>query len=237
MSKPERLFELLLVRHAQSCGNAGIPSDDDVSGGQDTFLSPDGVRQAALLADRFARCPLDAIYSSGLVRAVQTACAVASAQPSALARRVRILPLLTECNVRADYGGYPIDRLRGMFPAAKIADGWQGTQTVLPSDDEADPAYNIERAEKALAYLKDRFQGGERVMVVAHGMFNTIFLMQALGVNKQNFDPDFANTSVTRLSFYKAGAGPWGFDVCLHELNDYAHLRADFPQMRYENKE
>ena len=236
MKKPKLLFELLLVRHAQSCGNAGICTGDDPADRYDPVLSPDGERQAELLAARFSKYRLDAVFSSGLVRALQTASAVIAAQPDDGVKRVEILPLLTECNTRENYTGRPIEALQAQYPAA-FAAGWQGRQTVLPNDDVLDPAYNIDRAQKTLTYLKDRFQNGERVMVVAHAMFNTILLMQALGVVIQTFDADFENTCVTRMSFYAAGTGPWGFDVCLNELNDYAHLYSDFPQMRYEIKE
>ena len=236
MNKPKLLFELLLVRHAQSCGNAGIYTGDEPADIHDPVLSADGERQAGLLASRFAQYRLDAVFSSGLVRALQTASAVAAAQPHDGAKHVEILPLLTECNTRDNYTGRPIAELQAQYPAA-FAAGWQGGQTVLPNDDELDPAYNIDRAQKTLVYIKSCFQNGERVMVVAHAMFNTILLMQALGVSIQTFDADFANTSVTRISFYETGTGPWGFDVCLNELNDYAHLHTAFPQMRYEKKE
>ncbi|MBQ7541507.1 MAG: histidine phosphatase family protein [Clostridia bacterium] len=234
MTTPKLLFELLLVRHGQSRGNAGVVSGDGTADRQDAVLSENGRRQAALLAERFQAYPLDALFSSGLRRAVQTASAVAAAQPENGAHRVEILPLLTECNIREDYCGQPLTELRKLCPSAGFAEEWTQTQTVLPNDEQTDAAYNVERAGRALAYFKDRFHSGERVMVVAHGMFNTIFLMQALSVEPQRFDPDFANTSVTRLSFYEAGTGPWGFDVRLHELNDHAHLFGQFPEMRYE---
>lgn len=237
MPEPKCLFELLLVRHAQSCGNAGIVSGESAADRYDSALSDDGMRQAKLLAARFAQYPLDALFSSGLIRAAQTASEIAAAQPPNGAKRVQILPLLTECNVGEDYTGRPIQTLQTFCPAAELADGWQDSQTVLPNDEELDGAYNIARAQKTLALFRQRFQNGERVMAVAHGIFNTILLMQALGVDNQMFDPDFANTSVTRLAFYETGTGPWGFDVRLRELNDYSHLHAAFPRMRYEIKE
>ena len=234
MASPKLLFELLLVRHGQSNGNAGLHTGDTPMDRQDSELSPDGVRQAQLLAQRFRQYPLDALISSGLRRAIHTASEVAAAQPENGAHRVEILPLFTECNIREAYCGQPIEALRAAYPAAAFAAGWTDAQTVLPNDEETDAAYNLERANQALAYLKNRFQNGERVMVVAHGIFNTVFLMQALEITDQRFDPDFFNTGVTRLAFYEAGTGPWGFDIRLRSLNDYAHLFAAFPQMRYE---
>ena len=233
MSEPILLFELLLVRHGQSTGNAGVPGES-ARDRQDPELSDEGCRQAQLLAQRFRRCPLDALFSSGLLRAVHTACAVASMQPENGAKTVEVLPLLTECNTLEDYTGQPMETIRSFYPMARFAPGWTQTQTVLPNDERSDEAYNIDRARHALAYLRDRFRNGERVMVVAHGIFNTVFLMQALQIPVQRFDPDFDNAGVTRLLFYKTGTGPWGFDVRLCSLNDLSHLYDTFPQTRYE---
>ena len=233
MMQSEPLFELLLVRHGQSTGNAGIHGES-VRERQDPDLSPDGCRQAELLAERFRQYPLDALFSSGLLRAVHTASAVAAAQPQNGAHTVEVLPLLTECNTREDYTGQPIETIRARYPAAEFAVGWTHIQTVLPNDEATDEAYNIDRARQTLQYLKDRFHNGERVMVVAHGIFNTVLLMQALEVFDQRFDPVFDNTNVTHLIVYKQGTGPWGFDVRLRRLNDCAHLYADRALTRYE---
>lgn len=60
---------VLLVRHAQSAGNArGV-----FTGGMDVPLTDLGRRQAALLADRLAAQPIVAVYASGLQRARETA--------------------------------------------------------------------------------------------------------------------------------------------------------------------
>lgn len=233
MSEAKILFDLFLVRHGQSAGNAGIRGRS-VRDRQDSDLSPDGLRQARLLAERFSGCALDAILSSGLFRAIHTASEVAALQPEDGAHDVEVLPLLTECNILEDYTGQSMDTIRETYPAARFASDRTDTQTVLPNNEATDEAYNIARAKDALDYLKSRFQNGERVMVVAHGIFNTVFLMQALEIDDQRFDPDFANTNVTRLTFYESGTGPWGFDVRLRYLNDVSHLLGEFPQMRSE---
>ena len=236
MAEPKLLFDLFLVRHGQSCGNAGISKGDTVADRQDPMLSETGKKQAALLRARFAATELDAIFSSGMRRALQTAAAVADCQPSGGAKTVEVLPLMTECNTREGYTGFSFDELRAIAPASRPADGWDSPQTVLPNDEETDEAYNIDRAVQTLSYLRSRFRRGERVMAVAHGVFNTVFLMQALGVDTQRFDPDFDNTSVTYLSLFEEGTGPWGFDVRLRTLNDTSHLKAPFPQFFNETQ-
>ncbi len=66
MSPPTRLY---LVRHGQSAGNA----DGRFGGHGPTPLSKLGYRQAELTAEALAREGISAIYSSDLIRAVQTA--------------------------------------------------------------------------------------------------------------------------------------------------------------------
>ena len=236
MCKPMILFDLFLVRHGQSNGNAGICTGDSAADRQDALLSETGRRQAELLARRFSAVPLDAVFSSGLRRAVCTAQTVVLRQPPDGTHTVEILPLLAECDIREDYTGFSFEALRELASASAAAAGWDDPQTVLPNDEETDGAYNIDRAKRVLEYLFSRFHAGEQVMVVSHGIFNTILLMQALGVEPQRFDPDFDNTSVTHITFYRAGTGPWGFDVRLRTLNDTAHLGAEYQDHRGGNK-
>ena len=60
---------LLLVRHGETAWNA----EHRIQGHLDIPLSPSGIQQAARLAKRLAGTPIDAIYSSELVRAWLTA--------------------------------------------------------------------------------------------------------------------------------------------------------------------
>lgn len=237
MDKPILRYELLLVRHGQSNANAGTHTGDTPRDRQDSELSASGVLQAQLLGERFRTYALDALYSSGLLRAVHTADAVARYQPPNGAHTVQILPLLTECNIRESYTGCSLQQIQKTYPAVRMADGWTDPRTVLPNDEDLDEIYNVCRARRVLEYLHDRHRGGARVMVVAHGIFNTVLLMQALGVDVQRFDPDFNNTSVSRIFFYEKGTGPWGFDVRVLFLNDFSHLHEAFAQMCFEKPE
>ena len=60
------------VRHAESCGNVGIPYLQDYQK-DDPPLSPAGLLQAEWLADSGFLSDADRIFSSTLVRAVETA--------------------------------------------------------------------------------------------------------------------------------------------------------------------
>ena len=58
---------LYIARHGESLGNTGEDT------GHDPKLSVKGMRQAELLGERMKNLRLDAVFSSPLTRAVQTA--------------------------------------------------------------------------------------------------------------------------------------------------------------------
>jgi len=59
------------IRHGESESNAGLSNEPDCS------LSPHGRAQAARVAERLARLPVEAIYSSPFRRAIETALSLA----------------------------------------------------------------------------------------------------------------------------------------------------------------
>src|SRR5512142_825206 len=73
-SYPESVTTLLLVRHGETDWN----SDGRVQGHLDVPLNAAGRAQAARLADILASVPIDAIYTSDLSRASETASAIAA---------------------------------------------------------------------------------------------------------------------------------------------------------------
>jgi len=82
---------LILVRHAQSAGNALRV----FSGGMDVPLTDFGRRQAEALADRLASHPIAAVYASGLQRARDTAQATAARH----GLEVTVIDGLRECGL------------------------------------------------------------------------------------------------------------------------------------------
>ena len=95
-------MEILLIRHAQSKGNA----KNTVQGHLDEGLSDLGKEQAQKLSDCFNPGDLDAIYSSDLGRAVQTAEPIAKK----LKIQIQIDPDLRE----ADFGIWEGDTYNGV---------------------------------------------------------------------------------------------------------------------------
>jgi alpha-ribazole phosphatase len=61
---------IFLVRHAEA---VGIDRQKRYLGQQDVDLSPFGIRQAEMLGQAFGHCPIQAVFTSDLLRAVHTA--------------------------------------------------------------------------------------------------------------------------------------------------------------------
>ena len=85
------MIHIILIRHGKTAWNAAEGQDERFRGRLDVPLAEEGVAQAHLTADRLARWPLAAVYSSPLQRALRTAEIIAA--PHRLA--VRPLPGLT----------------------------------------------------------------------------------------------------------------------------------------------
>lgn len=229
--KPIIELELYFVRHGQSHGNAGT-AGDDLRSREDPELTEKGENQVRLLGERFSQIKLDAVISSGLVRAMSTAKAVVSHQPQGGAHTFEINPLFTEvgCNAN-DYHGIDGSELRERFPQAVFGGG-----DMLIASESNDDAAAYARALKVVEYLKGRFHSGERVLITAHAAFNTLFLFALLGVDYRviAFDPNLCNTGVTKIVFYAKGTGPFGDDIRLSYCNDLSHLYAEYPLLGFE---
>ncbi|MBQ8783630.1 MAG: histidine phosphatase family protein [Clostridia bacterium] len=225
-------LQVYLVRHGESMGNIGHAGQADVSfvDREDPMLSPDGERQAQLLGERFKSCPLNCVFSSGLRRTLSTANEVIKAQPENGAKEIEIIPELSETGVPDEYYGFTLPELQEKYPV-KLADGLTAERMIVASKG-TDDYWNLARAEKIWSYLLNRFNSGEKIMLTAHGCFNTSLFLSALKIPPQTgFDMSFSNTSVTKFIFYQPGTGRYGDDIKLSYHNDMSHLYNEFPEM------
>ena len=234
----EIALELYIIRHGQTFGNLGASSEGksykDI---HDPVLTPKGQNQAEKLGGRFASYPFDAIYASGLRRAMQTAGEIAKRQPENGAHNVILHPLLSENGgVREEYSGLTWDEAHEMFPFVTLAEGFSKTDDMICCTKGWTDAMQLERADKVLSHIKSRYNGGAKVAVVAHAAFNTFLFHSALGLDPEKviFDPHFLNTGVTKIVFFKEGTGRYGIDVQLVFQNDLSHLYADYPDYGLE---
>ena len=195
--------EVLLIRHGESA--AVVP---DTPGSDDPPLSERGEAQAAAVAARLATTSVDAVYSSDLARAAQTAAAIAAPHGLAVVERADVREVhLGEWNE----GGFR-QRAAANDPdyLAFIAAGrWE----VIPGA-EADSALRARMAtavtEVALAHP------GGRAVVVCHGGSINAWLADRFG-SERSMVVSIDNTSITRI---RTDGTHW----LIRTVNDVHHL-------------
>ncbi len=159
-----------LARHGESEGNfAG-----SLQGSRfDTPLSGRGRRQAEALAIRLAEEGIDAVWSSPMARARETAAIVAA-------------PLGLSVSIDADlvefdwgvWSGRPFDGVLEQEVSTMRA-RWRAGETDLAPEGGESPAGAALRAERFLARLRQT--GARAPLVVAHGRLNRILMTLLLG--------------------------------------------------------
>ena len=195
-------MDLYLVRHAETFGNTG--ADDSA----EPVLTERGHAQAALLAERLAAVPFDAVFSSPLLRAVETAQSILSRQQGTAP--VELLPELMEYEAVPDYCGLPTEKLRQVCPSAVYPD-----RHALPPDTEEAA---LERARLVIRHVRGRCPDGN-VLLVAHGQFNTFLLLAAMGLPKpEGFNFSQRNACIDRILYLPDGR------VKAKLVNDVSHL-------------
>ncbi|MGN6389669.1 MAG: histidine phosphatase family protein [Burkholderiaceae bacterium] len=161
MTNAATLTDIILIRHGETDWNA----ERRLQGHLDVGLNRRGRRQAAAVAAALRDEPLDAIVSSDLQRARDTAEAIAA--PHGLP--VETVPALRERRFGA-FEGLRYDEIRERYPDAYAI--WQAREP-----DARPPTGQIEgetlrefhhRTTTALEALAARF-AGRRIVVVAHG--------------------------------------------------------------------
>jgi phosphoserine phosphatase len=149
------MTELLLVRHGETDWNA----ERRFQGHADPPLNDVGRRQARALADELAGERIDAVYTSDLARARETAAILA--EPRGI--RVVALPELREIDV-GEWQGLTWPDIEGRFPDGALAwrergHGWESGETYEQLAERVVPALR----RIAVAHPEGR------AVVVGHG--------------------------------------------------------------------
>jgi 2,3-bisphosphoglycerate-dependent phosphoglycerate mutase len=194
--------ELLLIRHALP---VRLVTEDGSAA--DPGLEPLGERQARHLRDWLGLEPLDAIYSSPLRRARQTAEPLATA----CGHDVVIEPDIAEWD--RDLSAYiTMEELK-----ATNHDTWRAMAEGRLSDVGIDIDAFWARVTSAIDGIAGRHPGG-RVAVVCHGGVINAYTAAVLGlVEPLFFEPGY--TSISRVLVSRAGTRS------VRTLNETAHLR------------
>jgi len=203
-------MRLILIRHAESEGNAG----NRFQGQRDYPLSPRGIAQAGQLAQRLRDRPMDHIYASPLTRANHTAEIVAELKGMA----VSPLPEVMEYDF-GDFSGMTWAEIHERHPDLALAHRNRGRSYAAWPGEEGREAFR-ERVCAALWAL-ERGHERETVAVFTHGGVIGVFAQSVLGLSHEHRAPfTVDNTSIWEIEV-RDGAGT------LWTTNDTCHLLRD----------
>ena len=223
-TKPIIELELYIIRHGQSMGNIERITDGlSVTELHDPRLTELGKKQAIACGERFKNTEFDAVYSSALLRAVETATEIIKKQPTE--KTLKVLPYLTEAGISEEYSHSSFTEINKINKNAVLADDINPTKSLFYYNSTSDEGDLFERAEKALEYIKTHQKQGEKIAIVSHAAFITYLVFSLMGYKKECplYDLDFKNTGVTKVTIYKKGTNKYG-DIVFEFINDTSHL-------------
>jgi probable phosphoglycerate mutase len=198
------MLTLYLVRHGQTTFNA----EGRVQGWMDVPLDEVGLHQAQQVAKRFSAKQVHAIYSSPLMRAAETARAIAQA-----AGRDAILDDRLREYHMGDWTGKTGDEIAAITPGLR----WGGPEMLIPGGESAQDMRD--RVESFLHAVLARHAAGETLIAVSHGGTLGALVSAMIGLPVARRQPfSFGNTAVTKTVFEH---NRWR----LRSLNDRCHLR------------
>jgi broad specificity phosphatase PhoE len=168
------MTELILARHGETSWNA----EKVFRGRADVGLNELGVRQAELLAKYLSNWELEAIYSSPLKRALDTANTVARYQKATL----RIAEGLTDI----DFGKWQSltePEVRGLYP--DLFDEWHNNphKVRMPGGEGLEDVRM--RAIEVVNSIISRHQG--HVLLVSHRVVLKVLICHLLGLDNSHF--------------------------------------------------
>jgi glucosyl-3-phosphoglycerate phosphatase len=194
---------ITFVRHGQSLSNVARRWE----GHGDSALSELGRQQASLLGERLRRGRFQHVFTSDLVRAVDTA-------------RATGLPFETFVELReidvGRWAGLTSEELAVHFPDE--LDALKKGEDVRRGGGESYAGFSI-RVDAILGSLRARLAPGDHALVVCHGGFIATALARMLGLGgpMESALGHASNTAISTISYTSAGAR-------LHVFNDSLHL-------------
>ncbi len=205
---------IVLVRHGETQGNI----DDRAQGQLDVPLTKLGRLQAEAVAKRLSGIKFDAIYSSDLQRAVETAKAITAQRPEL---HIRTRPQLREHHF-GDYEDTSWEEVGNADP--EFYQRWKNLNSRIgikfPGGESMLEAW--ERVGRFLReILAEHRQGNETILVVGHvGSLRGVLahLLNLDATNQWVFL--FDNTSVTIVREHQYTPNAWR----IRQFNDTSHL-------------
>jgi alpha-ribazole phosphatase len=196
-------MKLLLIRHGQTDWNIARR----FQGQSDVPLNQTGKKQAQALAERLSSQHIDALYSSDLQRALETANIIRKSE-------CHSDPRLREINF-GDWEGLTYNEIKEKYPDA-LTERENDIYKNAPPDGETLEQL-CERVQSMLDELYAKHKD-QTVLIVAHGGVLQILLCLALNLKPTMYWQFHLSTaSLSEIAFYPDGA-------ILNLLNDTCHL-------------
>jgi len=203
-------MQIWLIRHGTTAANR----ERRFQGRLDYPLSPQGRREARLLAERVKSLAPDLLLSSDLQRAWETAQIIAQATGLI----VRPLPLLRECSWGVAEGK-TLEEIYTIYPSLRAAEAAQISAEFFGGESKK---RLLARAGLVLRLLSRRFAHRRRVVLVSHGRFINALLACSLGLSADQFWPFApAPASLSMISCEEERR-----EYRLELFNDRCHLRS-----------
>lgn len=200
MSKNKN-FCISFVRHAESLGNIGVEYTPEFQK-DDPPLSPTGLIQAELLGKSYITDSVTKIYSSTLIRTVQTAYPTAKK----LSSKIILLPDLME--IGTTISGTDLWRINENYPLAVpcLDEPTPTGGTLLLGEESVEDL--VRRAKRCIDYIYENANENDHIMVVSHGSYFGYLIRAALGISlPETFCWQVDNCCITKVIF-RAGEVP-----------------------------
>jgi broad specificity phosphatase PhoE len=200
------MAELILARHGETVWNI----EKIYRGRSDVDLDKVGVKQAELLGKYLTNYGIEAIYSSPLKRALDTA--------NAIARYQKIGVHIAEGLIDIDYGKWqalPEQEVKRLYPI--LHNEWYNNphKIIMPGGESLEDVRR--RAIEVVNDVISRYQGS--VVLVSHRVVNKVLICSLLGLDNSHFwniKQDVGGITIFNYA-------DEGFVLTRH--NDTAHLK------------
>ena len=199
---------IYLVRHGETLANRqGI-----LQGWTNNPLDDTGRKQASTLVTRAARVPLDALYTSDLIRTRETAAPLAAAR----GMEAKVLPGLREISF-GKWDGHHLREIQEKDPDTLRDIFLKPGQVDLEA--EEDLAASQKRGWETFRELVDQMEPEGTILCVSHGGLIRLLVCQILGFPIDNmWRMSLANTAFVQV----VQTADYGFRV--DKLNDMGML-------------
>jgi broad specificity phosphatase PhoE len=200
------MLEIVLARHGETEWNV----EELFRGRADVELNERGVKQAELLAEHLSELRIEAVYSSPLKRALNTA--------EAIARRRQLKVIVSPGLIDCDFGqwqGLQLQEVKNRY--RELYRQWTESPHLvkIPGGESLDGVR--ERALKVVDGVIAKHH--ERVVLVSHRVVNKVLICALLGLDNSHFWNIRLDTGATTTFSHQDGR----FVLLKH--NDTSYLR------------